>query len=126
MEEALANNGGGGYTTRDVCKACGCVATDVACDCGTPPAKSKLACIDNGGPVKKVALSGIATSPVTTAVGGNSEELAPELANIGGLGGGTTPICPDGQKLSCTLGPPPVCKCVDKPTTTTTTALFAQ
>ena len=38
------------YTTRDVCKACGCTASDVACDCGG--SKSKLDCVTNGGPSK--------------------------------------------------------------------------
>ena len=40
------------YTTRDVCKACGCTPTDVACDCGTPPNRRKLDCINNGGPTR--------------------------------------------------------------------------
>lgn len=118
MEEAQDN--GGGYTTRDICTKCGCVASDVACDCGTPPSKSKLACIENGGPVKKVALGGIATSPVTT-FGGGSESLQPELANIGGLGGDKS-VCLEGEHLQCSVFPV-VCKCVPDKTTTTVGAV---
>jgi hypothetical protein len=66
---ALQNNDG--YTTRDICKACGCVASDVACNCGTPPSKKKLACINNGGPGKlsagaAAAVGGITYSTSTT------------------------------------------------------------
>ena len=46
---ALDDNGG--YTTGSVCTACGCTRTDVACNCGMPPSKKKVACIENGGPV---------------------------------------------------------------------------
>ena len=46
------------YTTRDVCKACGCTASDVACDCGTPPRPKKLECIRNGGPTQTVRVLG--------------------------------------------------------------------
>ena len=42
------------YTTRDVCKACGCAASEVACDCGR--SQSKLDCIANGGPSKALAI----------------------------------------------------------------------
>jgi hypothetical protein len=91
MEAALANNGG--YTTRDVCKACGCVASDVACDCGTPPSQRKLDCIDNGGPVKK-----------------------PEAMQLSGGDTTKVPFCLPGEVKHCTLGPPPVCTCIP-PTT---------
>jgi hypothetical protein len=41
------------YTTRDVCKACGCTATLTACDCGPRgPNDKQRECLDNGGPVK--------------------------------------------------------------------------
>jgi len=60
---ALQNNNG--YTTRDTCTACGCVASDVACDCGTPPSKKKLACIDNGGPGKLSAATAAAAGGIT-------------------------------------------------------------
>jgi hypothetical protein len=40
------------YTTGAVCQACGCTASDVACDCGTPPDPRKLDCINNGGPTR--------------------------------------------------------------------------
>jgi hypothetical protein len=57
---ALQNNG---YTTRTVCTACGCVATEVACNCGMPPSKRKLDCIDNGGPTAgTISLGTTATS----------------------------------------------------------------
>ena len=63
----------GGYTTRDICKACGCVASDVACNCGTPPSKKKLACIDNGGPDKIAtsAAAGITFSASATLQSGD-------------------------------------------------------
>lgn len=38
-----------GYTTRTTCTSCGCVASDVACDCGTPPRDYKLCCLDQDG-----------------------------------------------------------------------------
>jgi hypothetical protein len=68
---ALQNTGG--YTTRDICKACGCVASDVACDCGTPPSKKKLGCIDNGGPSKIAtsAAAGITSSTSATLQSGD-------------------------------------------------------
>jgi hypothetical protein len=121
VEQELDN--GGGYTTRDICTKCGCTATDVACDCGTPPSKSKLACIENGGPIKKIALGGIATSPVTTVTGG-SESLQPESLNFGGLGGGKVPFCPEGEHRYCDGIPVPICTCV--PNTTTTTGTVAR
>lgn len=51
------------YTTVSVCEACGCTATMVACNCGTPPRPAKLECIRNGGPSKVLspALGGAAT-----------------------------------------------------------------
>ena len=49
------------YTTRAVCEACGCKATDVACDCGMPPSRRKLDCINNGGPSRAL--------PILSAVG---------------------------------------------------------
>jgi hypothetical protein len=107
MEAALANNGG--YTTtRDLCKACGCVASDVACDCGTPPRPQKLDCIDNGGPVNKVLADGIATSP-GRSVAATSEPAQPELMRINPT---PSPYCLPGEVKHCTLGPPPVCTCI--------------
>ncbi len=45
------------YTTRQVCEACGCTASDVACDCGMPPSQRKLNCINNGGPARTLPVS---------------------------------------------------------------------
>jgi hypothetical protein len=53
IENALMRNSD--YTTRSVCTDCGCIATDVACNCGQPPSKKKLECIENGGPKKVIA-----------------------------------------------------------------------
>lgn len=57
VESALQRNDD--YTTRDICTKCGCVATDVACNCGTPPRPKKLECIRNGGPSKVFAGSAV-------------------------------------------------------------------
>lgn len=97
-EAALANNGG--YATREVCEACGCVASDKACDCGTRPAQTKLDCIDNGGPVKKELRGQIATGPASV----QPELKIPDPSPY--------PSCLPGQVLHCTLGPPPVCWCI--------------
>lgn len=41
------------YTTRAVCRACGCTLSEVACDCGQgESASAKLDCIRNGGPTR--------------------------------------------------------------------------
>ena len=42
------------YVTRDVCKACGCVASDFVCACRglSGPSPKQQECLDNGGPVK--------------------------------------------------------------------------
>ena len=104
-QAALADNGGG--TTRDVCKACGCVASDVACDCGAPPGREKLDCIDNGGPAGEVSQDGIATSPGRTAAR-TSASAQPALRLPDPP---TNPACPAGQVQHCTVGPPPVCWC---------------
>lgn len=46
------------YTTDKICAACGCVVKGFGCDCGTPPNKGKVDCINNGGPSKFVGVFG--------------------------------------------------------------------
>jgi len=87
-------------TTRAVCVACGCVASDVTCDCGA----DKLDCINNGGSAKKASPDGIATSPGKTAAG-TSQSARPELLTKGGW------YCLPGEDVYCS-GIPPVCYCV--------------
>lgn len=105
-EGALDN---GGYTTRDVCTACGCVASDVACDCGMPPSQKKLDCISNGGPVTNPTLGSAASAGATLS--GASGSISTTM-----LPGTKVPFCLPGEVVHCTLGPPPVCTCV--PSTT--------
>lgn len=97
-EAALAN---GNPTTRAVCVACGCAASDVMCECGA----DKLDCIKNGGPEKKVSADGIATSPGKT-VAGTSGTARPALATSGGGW-----YCFPWEDVYCS-GIPPVCYCV--------------
>jgi len=91
-------------TTRDVCTACGCVATDAACDCGTPPGREKLDCIDNGGAVN----GGGAAGP------DGARASAPGLAlpQLKIPDPPQNPYCPAGQVMHCTVGPLPFCWCV--------------
>lgn len=59
VEQPLANNSSG-YTTRDVCKKCGCTPTELACDCGlSGPSEKEKACLENGGPTKVFARPGV-------------------------------------------------------------------
>lgn len=99
----------GDVTTRDVCTACGCVASDAACDCGTASSPGKLDCIYSGGPVQKESLGGIATSPGASRAG-TSAWARPELTVAPYPS--PTPLCPSGEVRHCTLGPPPVCSCI--------------
>ena len=63
-------NDGTTWTTADVCKACGCTVSGFQCNCGARPDPTKLACIQNGGPSRKVVIFG----------GGFESNLAGELA----------------------------------------------
>jgi hypothetical protein len=45
------------WTTDKVCKACGCTVKGFGCDCGTPPSRTKLECIQNGGPGKAMPVA---------------------------------------------------------------------
>ena len=47
-------------TSRDVCTACGCIASFFNCDCGN--SQRKLDCIRNGGP-SRVAWAGDTMKP---------------------------------------------------------------
>ena len=53
----LANDGTT-WTTSDICKACGCTVSGFQCNCGLRPDPTKLACIQNGGPSRTVAVFG--------------------------------------------------------------------
>ena len=44
-------------TTREICRACGCIPSFFSCDCGN--SKFKLACIEKGGPGKVSSTAGI-------------------------------------------------------------------
>jgi hypothetical protein len=44
------------WTTDKICEACGCTVKGFACDCGLRPSPSKLECIRNGGPVKRLSV----------------------------------------------------------------------
>ena len=93
-EAALANEN---PTTRAVCVACGCAASDLMCECSA----DKLDCIRNGGPDKKVSADGIATSPGKTV----GTTARPALGTKGNW------YCFPWEDVVC-AGIPPICWCV--------------
>jgi hypothetical protein len=50
---------------------------------------------------------------VVTAITAEDSECAPAEMTQGAAAGAPAraPICPEGEKVQCTLGPPPVCHC---------------
>jgi hypothetical protein len=46
------------------------------------------------------------SSESSSAAVSTGQEPAPDLPI-----GGRVPVCPEGEKMVCTLGPPPVCHC---------------
>jgi hypothetical protein len=51
-------NDGTIWTTADICEACGCTVSGFQCNCGLRPDPRKVACIQNGGPTRKVVILG--------------------------------------------------------------------